>query len=235
MRPVRAMTNEAACPAGSSTHTIRRGESLTGIANAYALTLDELLEANPGVNPYAYYAGTVLCIPALQTIDCCEGRLYCVQLADTVQGISAAFGITESELTEANPILLQTGLIPGQIICIPLTPQPPELCPGAVAQIVITQGTVFSDVLIAYDISYSALQSVNPEVDLTNLAVGQSLCIPEGGTRGTCGLCETTYTLVEGDTLQSVAAALETTIGELMRKNPIALPSDFVAGTMICV
>ena len=224
------------CANGQSTHTIRRGETLAGIANAYALTLDELLAANPGVDPYAYHAGDVLCIPSPPSPNCCDGRLYCVQMNDTAAGISEMFGITESELAEANPILLQTGLIPGQIICIPAAPPLPQpLCPGAVDQIIITQGATFADVLLAYNISFNALQVVNPDVDLANLSIGQSLCIPERDSRGTCRLCETVYTLAEGDTLESLTEALGVTVGELMMKNPTMLSSDFAQGAMICL
>ncbi len=47
-------------------HTIRRGEDLFGIALYYGITLQDLLTANPTVNPYALRIGDQVVVPAAQ-------------------------------------------------------------------------------------------------------------------------------------------------------------------------
>jgi len=45
------------------THTVRRGENLTGIANLYGVTVEALVSANDLSNPNQVFAGDVLFIP----------------------------------------------------------------------------------------------------------------------------------------------------------------------------
>jgi len=47
-------------------HTIRRGEDLFGIALYYGISLQDLLTANPTVNPYALRIGDQVVVPAAQ-------------------------------------------------------------------------------------------------------------------------------------------------------------------------
>ena len=47
------------------THVVRRGETLTSIANDHDVTLDAILEANPDISdPTGILAGQVIIIPA---------------------------------------------------------------------------------------------------------------------------------------------------------------------------
>lgn len=45
-------------------HTIRRGEDLGGIASLYRVSLQALLDANPGIDPYLLKVGDALNLPA---------------------------------------------------------------------------------------------------------------------------------------------------------------------------
>lgn len=54
---------EPGCPA-SNYYVIRRGDTLAVIARVFNISLQRLLDANPGINPYNLYDGQVICIPA---------------------------------------------------------------------------------------------------------------------------------------------------------------------------
>lgn len=60
-------------PVPSTLHTegtlykIQKGQSLYGIAYANNITVDDLIAANPGIDPKAYKAGTVIVIPSHDT------------------------------------------------------------------------------------------------------------------------------------------------------------------------
>lgn len=50
-------------------HTIKKGETLFGIANTYNIPLETLLEANPSLDPLKYKTGQVVDIPAGNATD----------------------------------------------------------------------------------------------------------------------------------------------------------------------
>lgn len=54
----------AAC---AERYTVQAGDTLTAIAFAYDVTLEELADANGLTDPYVIYIGQVLCIPASST------------------------------------------------------------------------------------------------------------------------------------------------------------------------
>jgi LysM repeat protein len=122
--------------------------------------------------------------------------------------------------------------VAGQILCIP-NPAPNPCCNGD-TQITVQQGQTVFDILLAYNISYRALQASNPDVNLSTLAAGQLLCVPSDGTRGTCVDCDTTYLIGPGETLETIARSTGTALEDLMRQNPTFLPGDFAEGMMIC-
>lgn len=49
---------------GKVRHTIQKGETLFGIANAYNVPLESILEANPSLDPLKYKTGQVITVPA---------------------------------------------------------------------------------------------------------------------------------------------------------------------------
>lgn len=51
------------CPRGTTPYTIKAGDTFYLIAKRYGVSLDELLKANPGVDPDRLYIGQVICIP----------------------------------------------------------------------------------------------------------------------------------------------------------------------------
>jgi LysM repeat protein len=51
------------CPYSSMMHTIRRGETLYGLAVRYRVSVRDLLELNPGIRPNSLRPGQPVCIP----------------------------------------------------------------------------------------------------------------------------------------------------------------------------
>lgn len=119
-------------------HTIRRGEDLFGIALFYGIALQDLLTANPTVNPYALRIGDQLIVPAAQSTptldprnppsptpvglslprpDCYptrDGGVWCFAMLDNpqpfdVEGISVVFRLYDRITGE---ILSQTAFPP---------------------------------------------------------------------------------------------------------------------------
>lgn len=111
-----------ACPEGNY-YTLRRGDLLWQIARFYNISLDDLLEANPGIDPYGLRAGQVICIPVATppVRRCPEGAdVYVVRPGDTYFTIARRRGISVDSLLRANPNVNPDALLIGQQICVPV-------------------------------------------------------------------------------------------------------------------
>lgn len=88
----------------AASYEIRPGETLYQIATAHGITLSQLLEANPSINPGNYKAGERLVIPSASVVvPVVKSDRYIVKPGDTFYGIAHAHGITTDQLRAANP------------------------------------------------------------------------------------------------------------------------------------
>ena len=79
-------------------------------------------------------------------------------------------------------------------------------------------------------VSRHTLETANPGVDLENLSVGQTVCIPRDNVH--CALPET-YTLAATETLEAVAMRFNLPVASLLRANPCLAPQDFEGGVTV--
>jgi len=108
------------CPEGNY-YTIRAGDTLYSIARFFNVSLDDLLEANPGINPERLRIGQVICIPlATPPVTCPPGTTsYTIVAGDTFASIARRFNTTVDALMRANPGVNPNALLIGQRICVP--------------------------------------------------------------------------------------------------------------------
>lgn len=109
------------------------------------------------------------------------------------------------------------------------TPVPAPACPLE-EQVTVRPGETVADIQLQSLLSRNTLQTANPSVDLDALRAGQTLCVPSENTA--CTL-PSTYTLVEGETLESVAMRFNLPLGSLLRVNPCLAPQDFEEGVTV--
>jgi len=108
------------CPGGNY-YTIRSGDTLYAIARRYNISLNDLLQANPGIDPARLRIGQVICIPfAAPPVTCPEGSItYTIVAGDTFSSIARRYNVTVADLIRANPEVNPDALLIGQRICIP--------------------------------------------------------------------------------------------------------------------
>ncbi len=140
-------------------HVVQAGETAVGIAARYGVPLAQLVEAN-SLRSLTLTAGTRLVIPALpgQT-----GVFHLVRRWETLPLIAARYGVSVTDLMQANGLVRVDGLYAGQRLLIPAPveqppmPTPPPLatpiaCPAGCAQISILapqrDSTVTSPLLV---------------------------------------------------------------------------------------
>lgn len=149
----------AVLPGGGLTYTIQSGDTFSSIAASFDVTVDELVAANPGIDPTSLHAGDVIRLP---------------EAADTTQPPPA------QEPTEAPPPEPEPTEEP-----LPTdTPLPaPTSTPSALGQTYIVQsGDIPVDIAARFGITVEALLAANPGIDSGNLQVGQVLIIPPAAT-----------------------------------------------------
>ncbi|MBA2876928.1 LysM peptidoglycan-binding domain-containing protein [Thermaerobacillus caldiproteolyticus] len=93
-------------------HVVQRGQTLTGIAQAYNTNPEEIIRANELPNPNNLVTGQAIVIPIV-------GRFYWVQRGDSLWSISRKFSIPVQRLAEVNGIPLNRPLQIGQRLYIP--------------------------------------------------------------------------------------------------------------------
>ena len=97
-------------------------------------------------------------------------------------------------------------------------------------QWIIQKGQTVSDLQMRGLVSRHTLETANPGVDLENLRVGQTVCIPRDNVP--CALPET-YTLAATETLEAVAMRFNLPVASLLRANPCLAPQDFEGGVTV--
>lgn len=133
-------------------HTVIQGDTLSGIAGRYGISLEALLAANPGIQPAALSVGSTLIIPTgseipgeptrssaplpVQQVHCwseTDGGLWCFALvhneyAETLENLSAQFTLLDAngqELTSQTVSALLNTLPLGQSMPLAVHFSPP--------------------------------------------------------------------------------------------------------------
>lgn len=237
------------CPRGATLYIWQTGDTLDSVAASNGITTQSLNLFNPDVNFTSITAGTSVCIPPTQ-LSCIGGTLYEVASGDTFQSIAEGFGISTLELAERNPTVQESNLVIGEILCVPKKETTDEStdegttggettpgisCPVGYKPKTIQKGQTYADLLVDSNVSYRAMRAANPDIRPGRMIAGTQFCAPPYGTRQVCGRSYKSYTIQPGETLDTLATALNTTRGRLLMANPTLVPTDFSSGTVICV
>ena len=178
--------------------------------------------------------GDVINQTAIDPSACPAGsQSYRVQRGDSFYLIARRFGVNVRTLMNANPSIAAGRLMVGDILCIPVGEG--RSCPVGSSAYTVQQGQSVVDVMLASNVSLRALREYNEDIRLTALRPGDVLCVPPNGDRGLCESGGPVYRIQEGDTLDELAELNGTNVEQLLRLNPNLLPSDFVAGQVICL
>jgi murein DD-endopeptidase MepM/ murein hydrolase activator NlpD len=98
---------------GLVAYTVRSGDNLSKIASYFGISVQTILDANPGVKASSLSVGETLQI--LPT----SGVTYETKAGDTLASIATAFGISQDKITQFNPSVNFGALESGQSIIIP--------------------------------------------------------------------------------------------------------------------
>jgi spore coat assembly protein SafA len=108
--------------AHGGSHTVRSGDTLSGIAQQHGVSLNALINANPQIrNPDLIYPGQTVHLPGGGgNGNGAQNGSYTVQRGDTLSAIAQQHGVSLSALINANPQIADPNLIyAGQRVNIP--------------------------------------------------------------------------------------------------------------------
>ena len=114
-------------PSGSLSHTVQRGETLSGIARQHGTTVAAIAQANGIADPARIYVGQRISIPgaaqpspqaAAQSSAQTNGS-HTVQRGETLSGIARQHGTTVAAVAQANGIADPARIYAGKTLTIP--------------------------------------------------------------------------------------------------------------------
>lgn len=182
-------------------HIVRKGESATGIARKYHVSVSDLkaVAENKGLNWKRLAAGSEVVIPATPggpSVTPQEAELdqqppkpekvtYTVRKGDTLGKIASKFGTTTSAIKKNNNLYKSSTIHPGQKLVIrsnrkgSQADDEPEKASVRSVEHKVKKGETWSSIARAYKVSVKELLAANDAGPMTILKVGRVLKIPE--------------------------------------------------------
>ncbi len=197
-------------PDDTNLYTVKRGDTLYGIAKQFNTTVDALKALNNLTNNNLMI-GQTLIIPTTTTNPVPEpddGSEYIVKAGDSLYSIAQKFNTTVNDLIEFNN-LPTTILQVGQSLRIP-NPTPSNII------YTVKRGDTLYKIANIYGVSVDAIKKLN-NLDNNTLTIGQQLYIPKGTVVEETNF--TTYQVKPGDTLYSIAQEFGTTVDAIKTYN----------------
>lgn len=105
------------CPSGRYWR-VKQGDTLYIIARQLGITVNKIIQLNPGINPQNLQAGSLICLPPEEP-PCPSGLYWRVSAGDTLYSIARATNTRLGRLLELNPHIDPANLQIGQSICLP--------------------------------------------------------------------------------------------------------------------
>ena len=240
--PSNDQDNDINPPSGNVTYTVKKGDSLWSIASRYGISVNALREAN-NLTSDTLSIGQVLIIPGVS--DDNEGNdemgpsfTYTVVRGDSLWSIANRFGVTVGQLREANNLTTDT-LSVGQVLIIPGVSEDEEgEDNGAVFYYTVEKGDSLYSIARRFGVTVQEIIDANNLISNT-LSVGQSLIIP-GISAGDdlednegSEIVPTTYTVISGDSLWSIANRFGVTVNDLKTANNLTSNLLSIGQTLI--
>ena len=152
------------------------------------------------------------------------GDSYVVQSGDTLSGIAVECEVPYTTLLAANPkITNPSRIFPGQRLVIPDLDDVIPITGGPYRIYILQESKTLSEIASHLNRSEQAILEVNPHIeDAEEIEAGQRLYIPPHPAYviPDTGTAEKIYRVERGDTLFKIAQEYNTTVNDLLLRNP---------------
>jgi len=246
---------QASAPAPSSsggrtvTHTVRRGETLSGIATRYRTTQRAIMNNNRISSPERIRIGQRLTIPvsgdapAAQTAAASGGSAraatYTVRRGDSLSGIAQRHGVTTRQVQRWNDMGDSTRILVGQTLkvapdaapapaaaSVQLASNPSSSSSGGGSNTVthtVKRGEAPSTIAQQYGVSTADLLSWNNLTTRSTIQVGQKLTVRNassgGGGGGSSAPERTVHKVANGENPWIIASRYGVSVNDFLKWN----------------
>lgn len=196
----------------ADTHVVARGETLTSIAEAHGVTVEQLTRANNISESHILQPEEKLVLPGITPAFI----THTVRRGDTLSSIAASYGVSVQELARANHLRNADLLQRGQTLKVPR---------ASVAFIEhrVQRGETVASIASRYGVTTVDLVRANDLSNANLVRRGQTLRIPLDAMEGHPQVF-IEHTVRRGDTLSSIASRYHTTISVIEAANPAVNP-----------
>ena len=108
-----------ASPAAAGTHTVRRGETLSGIAARYGTSVQKIAAANHLRDPNLIVTGEVLRVPGGGGSPASSPRMHRVSSGENLSQIAARYGVSVQAMARVNHLADPNLIVSGARLRIP--------------------------------------------------------------------------------------------------------------------
>jgi len=230
-------------------HRIRRGETVSQIANKYSVSVTSIVQANKLGRSQRIYAGKSLMIPVPPGVSKSQGAYsrnkieksgngkYVVKYGDTLWDIAVAHGMTVAELKRLND-LPSTSIYAGRELIVSGDPVKSNPVSGNYTQYKVRSGDNLWKIASKFGTTVPEIKKAN-SLSSNEIYVGSILMIPtvvstntqysDSGSKNPDG-GYTTYTIRRGDSLWEIARKFGVEVSDLARWNNIESRSRLFPG-----
>ena len=219
---------------GQKIYTVKKGDTLTEIAQAFGTTTKKLASFNRIKIKNPIYRGQKLKIPTSfesnYKVNSIGEKVYAVKRGDTLSKIARAFGTTPEKLASYNGINIKDPIYRGQKLRIPTSS-------GKIVVYTVKKGETLWDIGNKFKVTPYEIAQINGIKKKNYIKEGQKLKIPSNGKGYTSKQSSDGkvifYMVKRGDSLWKIARLFGVSLKNLLSWNTIADPKSIRAGDRI--
>ncbi|WP_270359485.1 LysM peptidoglycan-binding domain-containing protein [Limosilactobacillus mucosae] len=237
--------------ASAASYTVKSGDTLSGIANQYNTTVNQIVSLNQLSNPNLIYVGQVLKLKNSQTTNSSSSSsstatttagMYTVKAGDTLSAIASRYSTSSSTLASLNSLSNPNLIYVGQVLKVSSnastsssTSSSANSTVTTAASYTVKAGDTLSAIAAKYGTTYQALASANSISNPNDIYVGQVIKVSATATAASSQAASSTssngsYTVKSGDTLYGIALANGLNWQTLAKQNGISDPNVIFVG-----
>lgn len=241
-----------AAPAYAQDYVVQPGDTVSAIAQGHGVSVSTIVATNKLDVRATIFAGQHLTLPdgaAAQAVAPVP-TTYVVAKGDSLWAIANRFRTSVAALQSANGMAESTVIRIGEALTIPGvsgTPANASVAPSAnpAGSYVVQSGDTLWSIAQKFGTSVALIAQLNDVANPSLIRVNQPLTIPAGATVPAVSTAaagspaattvSSTYTVVRGDTLSSIAARFGTSVAAISSANALANPSIIRAGQNLTI